>query len=138
KQKPLADLVGNGRWSEINVTQLSISLLHEIKTNKMADEKAAKKIKSLEPVDFSFLRQEETQTQKLKRKIKENPLVPIGIFINFCFIFCLISFFNCCEFWYFFRPQTISNYIVHRINKWFNQLNTIKGNRIISSIGSNI
>ena len=55
----------------------------------MADEKAPApaKVKSHEPIDFSFLRPEETQTQKLKRKIKENPLVPIGMFFfHFFFI----------------------------------------------------
>ena len=48
----------------------------------MADEKA--KIPSIqkEPVDFSFLKQDETQIQKLKRKVKENPLVPIGEIIS--------------------------------------------------------
>ena len=31
-----------------------------------------------EPIDFSFLKQDETRIQKLKRKVRENPLVPIG------------------------------------------------------------
>lgn len=32
-----------------------------------------------EEYDFSFLKPQETQIQKLKRKVRENPLVPIGM-----------------------------------------------------------
>lgn len=32
-----------------------------------------------EKIDFSFLREPETSMQKMKRKLRENPLVPIGM-----------------------------------------------------------
>lgn len=45
----------------------------------MAEDKAKTIMYNNEPVDFGFLRQDETQVQKLKRKVRENPLVPIGM-----------------------------------------------------------
>jgi len=58
----------------------------------MADGKAADKSLKNDPVDFSFLRTDETQTQKLKRKVKENPLVPIGNY-NSNFLVCIFFVF---------------------------------------------
>ena len=41
-------------------------------------EQAVKEVQKFEDVDFSFLANPETHSQKLGRKVRENPLVPVG------------------------------------------------------------
>jgi len=40
---------------------------------------STKPVRRNEKIDFTFLREPETSWQKMKRKVKENPLVPIGM-----------------------------------------------------------
>lgn len=45
----------------------------------MEDPLAKQAVAKTDEYDFSFLKPPETQIQKLKRKVRENPLVPIGM-----------------------------------------------------------